>query len=397
MDKNEGKIDKSLKALMACEIINAVIDLFLGTFLVAYLLNITNDNMGAIAIYYVVDYAITGIFIYVIAGFLKKYNIEKIYRAGILIKCIFVISIVFLREQIQSFLIPIAIILGISETIYWGACDNIVGLATNEKNREKYTANKKIIRSFVKVIMPIILGTSIELLSFYKVSTYIMVLAFIQFILSFFIKIQKRYSGEFDLKAFLKSINLKENKRLKIVYKSSILYGVLMNVISTIVTIIIVMTYKTNIELGFLSTIFSICSMITLYVFKKVKNEKIQKSILTCGSIIALVSVISLIINLGKTEIVIYNIISSSFIIILEVLFNIERYNNKENSVDEEYCIENQTFIIMIMQIGRIVGYGLLFIISLINNIVYFKLLLLLTTIVIPIYSYYMYKLHYRE
>jgi len=240
MDKNEGKIDKSLKALMACEIINAI----------------------------------TGIFIYVIAGFLKKYNIEKIYRVGILIKCIFVISIVFLREQIQSFLIPIAIILGISETIYWGACDNIVGLATNEKNREKYTANKKIIRSFVKVIMPIILGTSIELLSFYKVSTYIMVLAFIQFILSFFIKIQKRYSGEFDLKAFLKSINLKENKRLKIVYKSSILYGVLMNVISTIVTIIIVMTYKTNIELGFLSTIFSICSMITLYVFKKIKNEK---------------------------------------------------------------------------------------------------------------------------
>ena len=72
MDKNEGKIDKSLKALMACEIINAVIDLFLGTFLVAYLLNITNDNMGAIAIYYVVDYAITGVFIYVIAGFLKK-------------------------------------------------------------------------------------------------------------------------------------------------------------------------------------------------------------------------------------------------------------------------------------------------------------------------------------
>lgn len=274
MDKNEGKIDKSLKALMTCEIINAVIDLFLGTFLVAYLLNITNDNMGAIAIYYVVDYAITGIFIYVIAGFLKKYNIEKIYRVGILIKCIFVISIVFLREQIQSFLIPIAIILGISETIYWGACDNIVGLATNEKNREKYTANKKIIRSFVKVIMPIILGTSIELLSFYKVSTYIMVLAFIQFILSFFIKIQKRYSGEFDLKAFLKSINLKENKRLKIVYKSSILYGVLMNVISTIVTIIIVMTYKTNIELGFLSTIFSICSMITLYVFKKIKNKK---------------------------------------------------------------------------------------------------------------------------
>lgn len=394
MKKEDGKLNTSLKALMACEIINAIIDLFLGTFLVAYLLNITNENIGSVAIYYIVDFAMTGILIYVIGYFIKKYNIANVYRIGIFIKCIFVISIVFLREQIQEFLIPIAIILGISETVYWGACDNIVGLATNEGNRERYTTNKKIIRSFARIIMPIVLGTSIELLSFYKVSTYIMLLAFTQFILSFFVKIQRQDSGEFKFKEFLKSIDLKNNDRLKIVYKSSILYGVLMNVISTIVTIIIVMTYKTNIELGFLSTIFALCSMISLYIFKKVKNKKTQKNILIGGSVIALISVINLIANLGKTEVVIYNIISSSFIIILEVLFNIERFKNEENGVNEEYCIENQTFIIMIMQIGRIVGYGLLFIISLTNNISYFKILLLLATIVIPIYSYYMYKLH---
>ena len=68
-------------------------------------------------------------------------------------KCIFVILIVFLRERIQNFLIPISIILGIAETIYWSACDNMVGLVTNEKNIKKYTTNKKIIRTFTKIIM----------------------------------------------------------------------------------------------------------------------------------------------------------------------------------------------------------------------------------------------------
>lgn len=395
VEKN-GKLDVSAKSLMTCEIINSIIDLFLNTFLVAYLLNITNENICSVAIYYGIDYAVTGICMYIIGYFLKKYNMANIYRIGILGKCIFVILIVFLRERIQNFLIPISIILGIAETIYWSACDNMVGLVTNEKNIKKYTTNKKIIRTFTKIIMPIVLGTSIELLSFYRVSTYVMILTFVQVILSFLIKIQNQDYTKFNLKMFIKNINIKNNKRLKIVYKSSILYGVLLNLIPTLVTIIIIMTYKTNFKLGFLNTIFAICSMVTLFIFQKINSIKFQKNILIVGSIISLISVISLIINLDKTEIVIYNLISASFILILEVLFNIERFNNKENGISNEYCVENQTFINIIMQIGRIVGYGLLFIIGLSNNIVYFKILLLITTIIIPIYSYYMYQLHYK-
>ena len=139
----KNNLDKSANSLMVCEIINSIIDLFLNTFLVAYLLNITNENMSSVALYYVVDYAVTGICMYLIGYFLKKYNLANIYRLGIIIKCIFVILIVFLRNQIQYFLIPIAIILGIAETIYWGACDNMVGLVTNENNRENIQQIKK--------------------------------------------------------------------------------------------------------------------------------------------------------------------------------------------------------------------------------------------------------------
>lgn len=36
----KNNLDKSANSLMVCEIINSIVDLFLNTFLVAYLLNI---------------------------------------------------------------------------------------------------------------------------------------------------------------------------------------------------------------------------------------------------------------------------------------------------------------------------------------------------------------------
>ena len=45
------------------------------------------------------------------------------------------------------------------------------------------------------------------------------------------------------------------------------------------------------------------------------------------------------------------------------------------------------------MDIGRIFGFLLLLIAGLLNNIVYFKLLLLIVTIAIPIYATIMYKM----
>ena len=388
------KLSTSAKSLMICELINAIIDLFLSTFLVAYLLNITNENIGSVAIYYIIDYFITGVFIYVLGFLLKKYNIAKIYRIGIVFKCILVIAIVFLKQNIQNYLILIAFILGISETTYWGPCDNLVGYVTNNENRTKYTANKKILRSILKIVMPVLLGTSIELFTFYKVSTYVLILAIIQVIVSLFVKVENKNNEKFNLKGFLNSLkNNTKIDRLKNIYKASILYGVLLNLIPTLVTIIIVMTFKTNFQLGLLNTLFAIFSMLVMFLFKKYYNPKNPKIVLLAGGLISLISVISLILNIGKTELIIYNFISNSFIVILEVIFNIERYNNIENGVEEKYIIENQVFIIMIMQIGRVVGYGLLLLASIMNNIIYFKIILLMATICIPIYSVYMYRL----
>ncbi len=59
----------------------------------------------------------------------------------------------------------------------------------------------------------------------------------------------------------------------------------------------------------------------------------------------------------------------------------------------EKWIVEYHTFIDCFMELGRIVGFTSMLIIGLLNNIIYFKILLLIVTISIPIYAKTMYKI----
>lgn len=63
-----------------------------------------------------------------------------------------------------------------------------------------------------------------------------------------------------------------------------------------------------------------------------------------------------------------------------------------ENNI-QQWLVEYHTILESVMDIGRIVGFSLLLTIGLLNNIIYFKMLLLVLTISIPIYTIIMYIL----
>lgn len=64
----------------------------------------------------------------------------------------------------------------------------------------------------------------------------------------------------------------------------------------------------------------------------------------------------------------------------------------KENNI-EKWLVEYHTFTEGFMEIGRITGFILMLLVGMLNNVIYFKLLLLIVTISIPVYARIMYKL----
>lgn len=57
----KNKLDKSSVSLMTCDLINTIISLFGETFLVAYFLQISNENLVQVSTYYIIVYALLGL------------------------------------------------------------------------------------------------------------------------------------------------------------------------------------------------------------------------------------------------------------------------------------------------------------------------------------------------
>lgn len=395
----KNKLNKNTKVLMSCDLINNIVSLFGDTFLVAYFLQISNENIVQVSMWYIVVYSLLGLGSLILGYFIKKHpkQIVNIYKIGIAIKSIYILSILLINQNINQYFILIAMFYGIAEALYWTSHDIMSIEMAENQSRKKYMTTKRMLGKLISIVVPFILGISIELSSFINVAIYIFILTLIQIIILFFIKQNetqvKNKEEKYSLRNYLNNVSVDNKKKLNKLYKVSFLYGIMMDNIRVVIIIIIIMTFKTTLDLGILTTIFSICSIISLYIFNKFyKTIHIKRTLIWCSLLICF-SIIGLLFDINKVTLIIYNFIYAITICILEVMFKIKSENIiRENSM-EKWVVEYHTFLEGFMDLGRICGFLLLMTVGFMNNILYFKILLLILTLSIPIYAITMFKI----
>ena len=394
------KIGKNAKLLIASDLIYNLTAVFIETFFVAYFLKVTNENVTKISIYYIVIYSLLSLGNVLIGKIIKKYpyNDKKILSLGIISRALFILFIVILAEKISNNFILVAIIYVFSEVLYWVAHELIYIDVTNNDNRKTYMSIKKILGKIVNIISPIILGTSIELYSFTKIAIYVFILSIIQVILTLFIKTENKNetNEKYDLNKFIKYIKENKLKKIQMFSLSGIAYGIVESTISTLIIIITIMTFKTSLNLGILTTIFSICSMISLMLYNKFYNKKNFKFILSLCAIVVVVGVVGLLINISKITLLIYNFCYVVTFCIFDVVYNTRKGNLVKECGIKKYREEYIGYTSISIGFGRIIGYILMLIVSFSSNIIFFKILLGIVTLFAPIYCYLICKTEYN-
>lgn len=389
------KIGKSAKLLIASDLIYTLIGVFSETFLVAYFLKITNKNITTISIYYILIYTLRSLGSILMGKVIKKSpnKSKQIMSLGIVTRALFILLIVLLSDKISTNYVLIAIIYAISEMLYWCAHELIYIDVTNNDNRKKYMSIKKILSKVVNIASPIVLGTSIELYSFTKIAVYVFILSIIQILITLFIRTNiKKEKRQYNFKEFSKLVKKSKLKKIQKYSLSAISYGIVESSISTLIVIITIMTFKTSLNLGILTTIFSACSMISLVLYNKFYNKNNAKFILSLCSIVAVSGVIGLLMNINKTNLVIYNFCYTITFCIFDVVYNTRKGDLVKECKIDKYREEYIGYTSIALGIGRVIGYVLMLAVSFTNNIIYFKILLAVVTLFAPIYCYLMVK-----
>lgn len=387
----EEKLTKSAIGIMGSLLINNVLYMFVNTFMVAYFITLTNYDYKQISIYYVLSFIAILLTFLTFGRIIKNKNQVWVFRSGIIAYCLYILMLAFLKEKIVTYFAPLGFFYGIVQGLIWVAAHTLVNEHT-QNNTNKFISFKSIISKILKIFFPIVFGVSIELTSFSYVAKIVILLSITQFIFSLFIEDKaKTYDKKYNLKEYINLV--KNNDKFKTVYKLCICDGIVNYLLETLIVILTVITFKTTISLGVITTITAICSILSVYIFQyKLKSNW---KILKICNIMMISSVLLLLINISKPTIIIYNICTAIFLVILSNTGDTKRYEivSENEIVVKDYIVEHQVVCEAILNITRIIAYILLFVISLFNNIVLFKILLLLVTIVILIYSKLLIKL----
>lgn len=386
------KFDKNIFGLIANAALHNMITIYINTFLVAYILNVSAGNFFNVALYYVIAYS-TMIVSYTFFSFLIcKINKLLIMRTSIVFSCIMLAMMAILQSSIVNYLVMISLIYNFSSGMYWSATNSLSNELVRGKKLQSYNTYNSVVSSMTSIIIPIVFGSIIDNSSLFVISVFATIVGLLQILCTFFFNKPGVQHRSFDLKGYYNNCyNTGHKKCFRLLFVGYVIYG-LKDAMSVLITMLIVLSFKTNTSLGAISSLIS-CLTIALLIFTNKKHgNKIAPSFLLVTGI-TLISMFCLVIDINKIFIIFFNICYATLLAIINRSFAVKRSGLIRAIEKKDYIVEHQALTELCLNVGRTIFYLILLFASFSSEIWVYKTLLLLSTAFIALYGVFGYFL----
>ncbi len=369
--------------IIAINAMKKVMIIFLGPFLTTYFIKKSQESILDLSTYYIFSYILLGIGTFIVASIVKNKFRIGMFRIGVILNFVYIIAIITLKEKIIEHLGLISILYGISSSAYWFSYNLFAINKIDNKTRTEYTVKSKIISSIIGILCPIILGSIITVTNYELTAVIILIISVIQIILSFMLSPDKETNlCKFNIKETWNK--LKNNKQIRKISIVEFLIG--MNVsdgaLESLMTILIFNSFKTDMNLGIITSITTILSMISVKLYGKIYKKKDDKNLIIISSIFPVIAVLILLIWRNNVTIIIYNVCYVVFTSLLTLTREIRLFNISDSHiVDKNNQCEFFALREGILNIGRVVGYVMLLLAGLTGNTVILSIVMFLLTL----------------
>ena len=379
--KLEGNI------IIAINDMKKIMVIFLGPFLTAYFIKTSQDSIVDLSVYYIFSHILLAIGSFIVGSLVKNKFRIGMFRIGVILNFFYIMSIIILREKIIEHLGLISILYGISSSAYWFPYNLFVINKIDNNERTEYTVKSKIVSSIIGIACPILLGSIITVANYELTAIIILFISLIQIILSFLLTPEKENNlPKFNLKkAWQKLKNNEQIRRMSIVE-----FFIGMNVsdgaLEVLMTILIFNSFKTDMNLGIITSITTILSILFVHAYGKIYKNRDDKKIILISSILPVVSVLILLVWRNNITIILYNLCYAIFTALLTLTREIRLFNLSDSYiVNKDIQCEYFSMREGILNCGRIFGYSILLFAGLSGNQLVLNIVMVLLTLSILI------------
>ena len=325
----------------------------------------------------------------VVAALAEKRNRIKIFRIGIILNFIYILIIILLKEKIINYLPIISILYGISASCYYFPYNLFIINKVKNTERTNYMVKLFITISVVGILFPIIFGSIITITNYILTAVIVLFISLIQIILSFFIT--DNHNGDLEEYNLKKAwLELKKNKQVINCLAGEFFIG--MNIcngaLETVMVILILNSFKTNINLGIITSIATLLSILVVKIYGLIYNKRDDKKVIIISSIIPVISLIIFLILKTNTTVIIYKF---SYVIFAEILSLVRKIKifNLSNSkiVNKSNQCEFNAIREVTLNVGRVTGYTLLLLAGLTQSAVVLNIVTIILTLSLLVMS----------
>ena len=383
------KIKTEQNIIIIMDAIKKIMTIFLSPFLTAYFISTSTNSILNIAIYYIFTYATMALSTLVVAALAEKRNRIKIFRIGIILNFIYILIIILLKEKIINYLPIISILYGISASCYYFPYNLFIINKVKNTERTNYMVKLFITISVVGILFPIIFGSIITITNYILTAVIVLFISLIQIILSFFIT--DNHNGDLEEYNLKKAwLELKKNKQVINCLAGEFFIG--MNIcngaLETVMVILILNSFKTNINLGIITSIATLLSILVVKIYGLIYNKRDDKKVIIISSIIPVISLIIFLILKTNTTVIIYKF---SYVIFAEILSLVRKIKifNLSNSkiVNKSNQCEFNAIREVTLNVGRVTGYTLLLLAGLTQSAVVLNIVTIILTLSLLVMS----------
>jgi YQGE family putative transporter len=372
--------------ILGVHVAHAALDLFVSVFIIAKLLSTTDGNITKVALFYLVLFGAIALFYTIFSYVVKRYSRVWCVRASTLALVGSIVLILFLKDSLATYYLLFALCYGIAEGIYWSSIHLFTTEQMGGRQMRTYLTWFYVLMAATRIIFPVTLGAVIRFVSFTVAAFIAAGIGIVLVLWSLFLREQSStLSHNMSMKNFFTTIRDK-NLSGKMWHNFGIQFvAMLFSCTSICLTILVVLVYGDNLELGVLTSIFAGASIASLTAYRLIRNRRARRICLWIASVLPALSAIGLLFGVSATSVIAIQIGATIFGVIPRMEFDRQRMNIMKDSGLEHLNAESMVFCEFAFAIGRFVVMSLMVLTFTLSGVTGFAILVFtLTTMVLP-------------
>lgn len=376
------KLTRELKYLISLFAFRDVSDLFLGTFFVSFIMQLSPNEILSVAQYRLFEYTATCAGFFLFANWCKRHNKVAVFALNLIPKIALLLAIVLLGNRAVDYVIPLGFIYGLGSALYCLPANAMIGEKVDSASMGVFMGAKNAVKHATKLIAPVVLGFFIDLGSYEQVAYFLLGLSAFELIMTCMLTPSRHKSNvPADFVGFFRC--MLRFRTIRHVFIMESLRGFSMGLLGTVITMYTVYMFKTDLNLGIFTTLFALCSILTSWVTGRYFGRKNWPRLLIICMVMMVGGMSAFIYKTTQLTFLVYSFVYSTALIAIEQIINVKMFNlSQSKCVSQNHKVEYFVFRDFALFVGRWAGFTGLMYIGVFGGYAWLRWYLVLITIV---------------